>query len=175
MNFQHPLTLASRSDLDGLFLNSPNTTNTTGTMKTPIPSIPSSPATLEQKSQTPNESQIPRPRNPNGRVFAPSGANVFPWFVLGFGHLGFWDFGIWDFARLGGPFRLRLRRAVLAMLPGVSPDRGFGGAGFLRLLEFQPGGKTIKAASYSPYLDQWLGEPDQQFTITLREPFTVEK
>jgi hypothetical protein len=54
--------------------------------------------------------------------------------------------------------------------PGTQPDRGHGGAGFLRLLEFQPDGKTIKIASYSPYLDQWLEEADQQYTITLREP-----
>jgi 3',5'-cyclic AMP phosphodiesterase CpdA len=55
--------------------------------------------------------------------------------------------------------------------PGVEPNRGPGGGGFLRVLEFQPDGKTIKVSSYSPYLDQWLSEPDQRFTITLNEPF----
>jgi hypothetical protein len=59
--------------------------------------------------------------------------------------------------------------------PGIVPDRGFGGAGFLRLLEFQPDGKTIKVVSYSPYIDQWLEEADQQYTITLREPLPVKK
>ncbi|MDF9827146.1 putative phosphodiesterase [Ereboglobus sp. PH5-10] len=58
--------------------------------------------------------------------------------------------------------------------PGIVPDRGYGGAGFLRLLEFQPDGKTIKVASYSPFFDQWLEDADQQYTITLRESIAVK-
>ncbi|MFT5731412.1 MAG: 3',5'-cyclic AMP phosphodiesterase CpdA [Planctomycetota bacterium] len=40
-----------------------------------------------------------------------------------------------------------------------------GGDGYLRLYEFRPDG-TVQAKSYSPVLDRWLTEPDQQFLLT---------
>ena len=40
-----------------------------------------------------------------------------------------------------------------------------GGDGYLRLYEFRPNG-TVQAKSYSPVLDRWLTEPDQQFLLT---------
>lgn len=42
-----------------------------------------------------------------------------------------------------------------------------GGEGYLRLVEFLPDGKTVRVLSYSPYLNKYLTEPDQQFTLDL--------
>lgn len=47
----------------------------------------------------------------------------------------------------------------------VDPHRGYGGGGYLRLLEFWPDGKTVRVRSYSPWYDKWLTEPDQDFTV----------
>lgn len=48
---------------------------------------------------------------------------------------------------------------------GVKPDRGNGGGGCLRLMQFLPDKKTVRIKSYSPLYDIWLGEPDQHFDI----------
>ncbi|MEX2217650.1 MAG: metallophosphoesterase, partial [Phycisphaerales bacterium] len=45
--------------------------------------------------------------------------------------------------------------------------RPAGGEGFLRLMEFQPDGKTVRIKSYSPVFDTYLTAPDQQFEVTL--------
>lgn len=45
--------------------------------------------------------------------------------------------------------------------------RELGGEGYLRLLEFLPDGKTVRVKSYSPVLDRYMEEPDQQFELTL--------
>lgn len=50
---------------------------------------------------------------------------------------------------------------------GTVPDRKNGGGGFLRILEVQPDGRTVRVQDYSPYYDQWLDDPDRKFTITL--------
>lgn len=50
---------------------------------------------------------------------------------------------------------------------GVLPDRGYGGGGYLRLLQFQPDGKTVQVRTYSPWYDHWLTDEAQQFTIEL--------
>jgi hypothetical protein len=50
---------------------------------------------------------------------------------------------------------------------GVQPDRKLGGGGFLRLMEVSADGRTVRAADYSPYYDQWLTDADRNFTITL--------
>ena len=43
------------------------------------------------------------------------------------------------------------------------------GAGYLRLLEFPPDGKTVNVKAYSPVLDRWMTDPSNQFTITLKQ------
>lgn len=48
----------------------------------------------------------------------------------------------------------------------------FGGAGFLRIVQFFPDQDTMSVRSYSPYLDTWLTTPDQQFTYTNLGVFT---
>ncbi|MFG0284063.1 MAG: metallophosphoesterase [Phycisphaerales bacterium JB039] len=45
--------------------------------------------------------------------------------------------------------------------------REMGGQGYLRLLEFLPDGKTVQLTSYSPVLDSYLLEADQQFVVEL--------
>ncbi|WAS91607.1 metallophosphoesterase [Nannocystis punicea] len=45
--------------------------------------------------------------------------------------------------------------------------REVGGEGYLRLLELLPDGRTMHVRTYSPLLDRYLVEPDQQFTIEL--------
>lgn len=53
-----------------------------------------------------------------------------------------------------------------------------GGGGFLRILEVQPDGKTVKVQDYSPYFDQWLTESERNFTIKLdrdiNKPLTIQ-
>lgn len=43
--------------------------------------------------------------------------------------------------------------------------RPMGGEGYLRLIEIQPGGKTVRVKSYSPLYDRYLLEPDQQWVL----------
>lgn len=50
---------------------------------------------------------------------------------------------------------------------GVRPDRGWGGGGFLRLVRFLPGQKTVQLKSYSPWYDTYETSSDQQFTVSL--------
>jgi hypothetical protein len=45
--------------------------------------------------------------------------------------------------------------------------RNLGGEGFMRLIEFQQDGRTVKVSTYSPLLDRYLPEPDQSFSFTL--------
>ncbi|WP_367874342.1 metallophosphoesterase [Luteolibacter sp. Populi] len=45
--------------------------------------------------------------------------------------------------------------------------RKLGGEGYLRLVEFQPDGKTVKVRSYSPIYDNNLLESDQDFSFEL--------
>ena len=42
-----------------------------------------------------------------------------------------------------------------------------GGGGFLRILEFQPDGKTVQAKSYSPLYDKYLPDPGSCFKFEL--------
>ena len=42
-----------------------------------------------------------------------------------------------------------------------------GGDGYLRLLQFQPDGETVHARSYSPWLNQYKTEADQEFRFGL--------
>ena len=46
--------------------------------------------------------------------------------------------------------------------------RGYGGGGFLRLMQFLPDGKTVRIKTFSPLYDQWLTTPEQQFEVQLR-------
>ena len=50
---------------------------------------------------------------------------------------------------------------------GVKPDRPFHGGGFFRLMQFLANRKTVRVKTYSPWLDQWLTGPEQQFEIVL--------
>lgn len=50
---------------------------------------------------------------------------------------------------------------------GTVPDRGFGGAGILRLMHFLPDRKTVQVRTYSPWLEQWIAEPEHRFDLTL--------
>ncbi len=53
-----------------------------------------------------------------------------------------------------------------------------GGNGWIRLLEFQPDGRTVQVKTYSPYLERtladlvkaWRSDPNSQFTIALSQP-----
>jgi hypothetical protein len=50
---------------------------------------------------------------------------------------------------------------------GVKPDRPFHGGGFFRLMQFLPDRKTVRVKTYSPWLDQWLDDEQQQFELLL--------
>jgi len=45
-----------------------------------------------------------------------------------------------------------------------------GGEGYLRLMEFLPDGKTVQVKTYSPYLDKYLTDDQQQFVLELATP-----
>lgn len=49
----------------------------------------------------------------------------------------------------------------------VEPRRPYGGGGYLRLMQFLPDRQTVRVKTYSPWLDEWLTDPAQQFTVTL--------
>lgn len=46
-------------------------------------------------------------------------------------------------------------------------EQANGGNGYLRLLEFLPDGKTVRAKTYSPTLDRWLNDNRNLFSICL--------
>ncbi len=46
-------------------------------------------------------------------------------------------------------------------------ERPRGGEGYLRLLEFLPDGRTVQVKTYSPVLDRYLTDPEQQLVLTL--------
>ena len=50
---------------------------------------------------------------------------------------------------------------------GVKPEQPEGGGGFLRLMTFEPDGKTVTVKTYSPHLDEWLEDPSQDFIVSL--------
>lgn len=41
-----------------------------------------------------------------------------------------------------------------------------GGSGYLRILDIDPKSKSVKVQTYSPYLDTYKNEPDQDFVLT---------
>jgi hypothetical protein len=45
-----------------------------------------------------------------------------------------------------------------------------GGEGYLRLVEFLPDGKTVQIKTYSPYLDNYLTDDQQQFRLEMPPP-----
>lgn len=49
-------------------------------------------------------------------------------------------------------------------------DQEQGGNGWLRLLEFTPGGRTVHVRDYSPVIDQWSDDPDRHFDLDLDLP-----
>jgi hypothetical protein len=42
-----------------------------------------------------------------------------------------------------------------------------GGSGYLRVLQFDYGQKQIRVQTYSPYLDQFMTDDANQFTLSL--------
>jgi hypothetical protein len=50
---------------------------------------------------------------------------------------------------------------------GVKPDRPFHGGGFFRLMQFLPDRRTVRVKTYSPWLDEWLTDAQQQFEIMM--------
>jgi 3',5'-cyclic AMP phosphodiesterase CpdA len=50
---------------------------------------------------------------------------------------------------------------------GCTPDRGYGGGGFLRLMQFLPDGRTVRVKTYSPWYDRWLHDPAHNLNLTL--------
>jgi len=50
---------------------------------------------------------------------------------------------------------------------GVNPPKGYGGGGYMRLLQFLPDGKTVRVRTYSPLYDLWMKDPTQQFDLSL--------
>ncbi|HUN02501.1 MAG TPA: hypothetical protein PLS00_06560, partial [Niabella sp.] len=41
-----------------------------------------------------------------------------------------------------------------------------GGSGYFRILDIDPKSKSVKVQTYSPYLDTYKNEPDQDFVLT---------
>lgn len=49
----------------------------------------------------------------------------------------------------------------------VKPNRPFQGGGFFRLMQFLPDKKTVRVKTYSPWLDEWLTDEQQQFELVI--------
>lgn len=49
----------------------------------------------------------------------------------------------------------------------VQPQRGNGGGGFMRLMQFHPNGQVVQIRTYSPWYNQWLTEPSQEFVVAV--------
>src|SRR5665213_1812078 len=58
---------------------------------------------------------------------------------------------------------------VVQMLSNYQFDAG-GGNGYLRLLNIQPAKRTITVTTYSPYLNRWLTDAGNAFTIQYGTP-----
>jgi len=83
-------------------------------------------------------------------------AFVFNGHVLGIGRLvGVGDYG----------------NQVFQMLANYQQD-ALGGGGYLRVAQFFPDQDTMSVKTYSPYLDSWLTDPNNQFTYTNLGVFT---
>ncbi len=65
------------------------------------------------------------------------------------------------------PHGPRVHQVLANYQSGVEPRRPYGGGAYLRLMQFLPDGKTVRVRSYSPWLDDWLVTPDQQFEFGL--------
>jgi 3',5'-cyclic AMP phosphodiesterase CpdA len=66
-----------------------------------------------------------------------------------------------------GDHRQKIHQILANYQAAVVPRRPYGGGAFLRLMQFLPDGKTVQVRSYSPWLDSWLTEPEQQYLIDL--------
>jgi len=49
----------------------------------------------------------------------------------------------------------------------VKPDRPFHGGGYFRLMQFLPDKKTVRVKTYSPWLDKWFTDDQQQFEVVV--------
>lgn len=61
----------------------------------------------------------------------------------------------------------RIHQMLANYQAGVEPRRPYHGGGFFRLLQFLPDRKTLRVKTYSPWLDQWLTDPNQQFELSV--------
>lgn len=61
----------------------------------------------------------------------------------------------------------RVHQILANYQAAVEPRRPYGGGGFLRLMQFAPDGRTVQIKTYSPWLDEWLTGPEQQFSVDL--------
>lgn len=61
----------------------------------------------------------------------------------------------------------RVHQMLANYQAGVDPRRPYQGGGYFRLLHFLPDRRSIQVKTYSPWLDQWLTEPNQQFEMTV--------
>ena len=50
---------------------------------------------------------------------------------------------------------------------GIDNARAFGGGGFLRLMRFQPDGRSVEIKTFSPWFDESMTDPAHQFTLQL--------
>lgn len=60
----------------------------------------------------------------------------------------------------------RVHQILANYQANVEPERPYFGGGYLRLMQFHPDG-GVQVKSYSPWLDQWLTSPDQQFSFVI--------
>lgn len=66
--------------------------------------------------------------------------------------------------REGGP---AVHQVLANYQQGIDNARPFGGGGFLRLMRFQPDGRTVEVLTYSPWFDESMTDPAHQFTLQL--------
>ncbi|HXU64746.1 MAG TPA: metallophosphoesterase [Polyangia bacterium] len=67
-----------------------------------------------------------------------------------------------------GTGRLTSRRADGSSVQEILANfqtAALGGGGFLRIMRFSPAQRTVAVQTYSPYLDRWKRDPDNEFTV----------
>jgi hypothetical protein len=47
--------------------------------------------------------------------------------------------------------------------------RALGGSGYLRIMEFQPDGRTVRMKAYSPVYDRFVLRPDHSFEFQISD------
>lgn len=61
----------------------------------------------------------------------------------------------------------RVHQILANYQSGVVPDRGFGGAGIVRLMHFSADNRTVAVRTFSTWHERFITEPEHEFSVTV--------